>query len=187
MTRLTDTQLVILSAAAPRDNKAVHPLPSSLTLNKGAVASVLKGLVRKGLIEERRAAGRNEIWREGDDGAPIALAITDAGLEAIGVAPDDTTGDAETVVAPALGKARRGKVNAPAKAGVRPGTKQALLIALRKRKGGATIEDAVAATGWQPHSVRGAISGTLKKKLALDVTSEKAEERGRVYRIVGQD
>ena len=37
---------------------------------------------------------------------------------------------------------------------------------------------------WQPHSARGAISGTLKKKLGLDVTSEKDEDRRRVYRIV---
>jgi hypothetical protein len=39
------------------------------------------------------------------------------------------------------------------------------------------------ATGWQAHSVRGAISGALKKKLGLEVTSEKIDGRGRVYRI----
>lgn len=68
----------------------------------------------------------------------------------------------------------------------RPGTKQALLIDLLKRKKGATIDDAVKATGWQPHSVRGAISGTLKKKLGLTIASESIGSRGRVYRIVGQ-
>ncbi len=67
---------------------------------------------------------------------------------------------------------------------VRRGTKQALLIDLLKRKKGATIDDTVKATGWQPHSVRGAISGALKKKLGLAVISEKVERRGRVYRIV---
>ena len=67
---------------------------------------------------------------------------------------------------------------------VRRGTKQALLIDLLKRKKGATIDDAVKATGWQPHSVRGVISGTLKKRLGLTVISEKVERRGRVYRIV---
>jgi hypothetical protein len=69
-------------------------------------------------------------------------------------------------------------------AAVRPGTKQALLIDLLKRKKGATIEKIVAATGWQPHSVRGAISGTLKKKLGLMVTSEKLGDGPRRYRIV---
>ena len=70
--------------------------------------------------------------------------------------------------------------------GARQGTKQALLIGLLKRKTGATIADLVHATGWHAHSVRGAISGTLKKKLGLTVTSEPIEKRGRVYRIVGR-
>jgi len=50
--------------------------------------------------------------------------------------------------------------------------------------GGATIDEIAAVTGWQPHTVRGAMSGALKKKLGLEVTSEKVESRGRVYRIV---
>jgi hypothetical protein len=70
---------------------------------------------------------------------------------------------------------------APAKA--RPETKQAILIAQMQRKEGATIGELVRVTGWQAHSVRGAISGALKKKLGLAVTSEKIEGRGRVYRI----
>ncbi len=68
-------------------------------------------------------------------------------------------------------------------AAARPGTKQALLIDLLKRKKGATIDEAVAATGWQAHSVRGAISGVLKKKLGLAVTSEKPGDGPRRYRI----
>ncbi len=68
---------------------------------------------------------------------------------------------------------------------VRQGTKQALMIDLLKRKKGATIEEIVEATGWQPHSVRGAISGALKKKLGLAVTSDRVGDRGRVYRIAG--
>ncbi len=65
----------------------------------------------------------------------------------------------------------------------RPGTKLASLITLLSRKDGATIADLMKATGWQAHSVRGAISGNLKKKLGLGVTSEKIEGCGRVYRI----
>ncbi len=81
------------------------------------------------------------------------------------------------------GSKPRGKTSPPA---VRQGTKQALLIDLLKRKKGATIDELVEATGWQAHSVRGAISGALKKKLGLTVTSEPIEKRGRVYRIVGR-
>jgi hypothetical protein len=62
-----------------------------------------------------------------------------------------------------------------------------LLISMLRRPKGATVEEVVAATGWQRHTVRGAISGALKKKLSLEVTSDKVEGRGRVYRIVGPD
>ena len=51
------------------------------------------------------------------------------------------------------------------------------------RSDGATITQIVEATGWQPHTVRGAFAGALKKRLGLTVTSEKVEGRGRVYRI----
>jgi hypothetical protein len=62
-------------------------------------------------------------------------------------------------------------------------TKSAVVIALLSRTDGATIESLVAATGWQAHSVRGFMSGTLKKKLGKAVSSEKTEA-GRIYRIV---
>ena len=75
------------------------------------------------------------------------------------------------------------KLASGAKDSPTPGTKTARLIALLNRKEGATIGDLTKAMSWQPHSVRGAISGTLKKKLGLAVTSENVEGRGRVYRI----
>ena len=56
-------------------------------------------------------------------------------------------------------------------------------LELLKRKSGASIIEITAATGWQPHSVRGAISGALKKKLGLAVVSQRVKERGRVYRL----
>ena len=62
-------------------------------------------------------------------------------------------------------------------------TKQQIMIDLLRRPEGAGIEEITAATGWQSHTVRGAMSGTLKKKLGLEVTSEKVEGRGRVYRL----
>jgi hypothetical protein len=65
----------------------------------------------------------------------------------------------------------------------REGTKQAMLIAMLRTEGGATIEEIVAATGWLPHTVRGAMSGALKKKLGLTITSEKVDGRARCYRI----
>ncbi len=98
--------------------------------------------------------------------------------------PKRTKSSAKTDSPPRKAPRRRTTVAKPG--GPRAGTKQALLIDLLKRKTGATITDLTDATGWQPHSVRGAISGALKKKLGLKVTSEPIEKRGRVYRIVGR-
>jgi hypothetical protein len=68
-------------------------------------------------------------------------------------------------------------------AGTRADSKQAKLIEMLKRPDGAAIDEIVKKFAWQPHTVRGAIAGALKKKLGLSVTSEKLEGRGRVYRI----
>ncbi len=62
-------------------------------------------------------------------------------------------------------------------------SKQNRLIELLKCKNGATIEEMMLVTSWQQHSVRGVLSGVIKKKLGLNVSSDK-EERGRVYRII---
>jgi hypothetical protein len=75
--------------------------------------------------------------------------------------------------------------NGEAKAERKPrtDTKLAKLIAMLQAKEGATVEEIATALGWQAHTVRGALYGALKKKLGLNVASEKVEGRGRVYRI----
>ena len=62
-------------------------------------------------------------------------------------------------------------------------SKQSQLIAMLKQPDGATIVEIAKALDWQPHTVRGAIAGALKKKLGLNVESEKVDDRGRVYRL----
>jgi hypothetical protein len=52
-----------------------------------------------------------------------------------------------------------------------------------QREGGATLAEIMKATAWQPHSVRGFVSGTLGKKMGLTVTSMKGEDGARTYRI----
>ena len=68
----------------------------------------------------------------------------------------------------------------------REGTKQAVLIALLTRAEGATLAQMAEATGWQVHTVRGAIAGSLKKSLGLEVISEKQPGSDRIYRIANQ-
>ncbi len=194
MPKLTDTQLVILSAAAQRRDRAVLPLPKSLKIKDGAVTKTLEGLRKKSLLEEKPAARNAAAWREGEDGRHMMLVITDAGLQAIDGEPAEESSKQPTPTKTRAKKPRRRIVQKPtattpkgkkSQTTARQGTKQALLISLLKRKKGATIEAIVAATGWQAHSVRGAISGTLKKKLGLAVTSERVGGGSRVYQIAG--
>jgi predicted ArsR family transcriptional regulator len=83
-------------------------------------------------------------------------------------------------------RATKRKAGPKAKApGTRADSKQAKLIEMLKQRDGATIDEIAKKFDWQPHTVRGAIAGALKKKLGLDIQSEKVEGRGRVYRIAG--
>jgi hypothetical protein len=204
--QLSDTQLIILSAAAQRDDRIALPLPANL--KGGAATKVVSTMIAKGLIEEveaRRIALQphlsDPIWRETGNGHGMTLIATDAGLAAIGIMLDETrepeapqpatgadtgaSGEASDNDAASSDIAPTAPAGAKSRAHRMPreGTKQATLIAMLRAPDGATIAEIVAATGWQPHTVRGAMAGALKKKLGLDITSEKVEERGRVYAI----
>ena len=187
MAGLSDTQAVILSAAAKRPEHIALPLPQSL--RGGAAAKVVGAMIANGLLQEVDADLRKgePMWRETGDGHGTTLIATDAGLAAIGIEPDDANpapaGDNDAPSdAPAPDTDTEPQA-APKARTPREGTKQATLIAMLRAPEGATIEEITAATGWQSHTVRGAMAGALKKKLGLEVTSEKVEGRGRVYRL----
>ena len=192
--QLTDTQRITLSAAAQREDGAILPLPTSLKARGAAVTNLVNSLHKKGLVAEQPASPDAAAWREAQNGGRMMLVITDAGLRAIdgGLAAESRKQPARTTARTKQPRrrARRASVGStpkhPRSAPVRRGTKQGTLIDLLKRKRGATIEEMVEATGWQAHSVRGAISGALKKTLGLPVTSEKVNGRSRVYRIVAR-
>jgi hypothetical protein len=99
-----------------------------------------------------------------------------------------TGGARRANVAPAKGKAGKKatpKKKAPrsARNEVREGSKIATILDLLKRPGGATAKELLKATSWQPHSLRGFISGTLGKKMGLTVTSTKGEDGERSYSV----
>ena len=196
--QLSDTQLLILSAAAQRDDRNVLPLPGSL--RGGAATKVVGALLSRGLIAEtatdsqtKADAALNRIWRNDEDGRAILLHVTDAGLAAIGVEPEDAPDSANTAPegtteAPSADTATAGRIGPttlprPSRASYATARSRLRLIAMLRRTEGATIAQIVEATGWQPHTVRGAFAGALKKKLGLEVSSEKVEGRGRVYRL----
>jgi hypothetical protein len=77
----------------------------------------------------------------------------------------------------------RSAKSAPAAAPSRPGSKAAAIIALLKAKRGATIPEMMDATGWQAHSVRGFIAGSLRKRHGREVTWQKRDGEDRRYRL----
>lgn len=186
MPKLTDLQMVLLSSAAQRDGGALLPLPKRLKLKARVQTRVFNALLKKELVSEQPAPPDAPAWREIGDGQRFMLVISPAGLEAIEVEPEEGRNKPDKNNRPKPSrkpsKKRKGATQ-PAIPDVRPGTKLALMIGLLSRDDGATIAEIVAATGWQQHSVRGAISGALKKKLGLTVSSDVEEDRGRVYRI----
>jgi hypothetical protein len=93
MTRLSDTQLTILSAAAQRPDGNLLPLPGSL--RGGAAGKVLGALLGRGLVREEVTDGTrpadaafNTLWRHEEGGRAVLLRITAAGLKALGIEPE---------------------------------------------------------------------------------------------------
>jgi Protein of unknown function (DUF3489) len=202
---LSDTQLLILSAASQRTDHAAT-LPPNL---KGSAAKkVIDRLLKQKLLQELGAKDDMPVWRRGHDNRPYTLRITKGGLKAIqvkdvAVATDDnaTAGPDEVVAANAAaetnlkerpGRARRSSAKKAAAPSVKatkassgrpsPDSKQDRVVALLHQPRGATLDILVKATGWQKHSVRGFLAGTVRKKLKLALISEKIDGI-RTYRI----
>ena len=136
MTKLADTQRVILSAASQRTDRLALPLPKSL--NGGAANKVIKPLIEKGLIDEVEANRKlgDPVWRETGDGHGVTLVITAAGLAALGLEPEAPAQAAaefptSSEATPTTGEeVTADEMKVPKQRKTRDGTKQAAMIAM---------------------------------------------------------
>ncbi len=163
MSKLSPTQQRILTAASkqPRIDVREHmrDMKSPAIRDK-----VVESMLKNGLIAEDPDA----------DG--VAYIISDAGFAAIGKSkPKEKVAVSPKKAAPAEKPAAEPKEKKV--------SKQQMLIDMLKREEGATLKQMMDATGWQKHSLHGAMAGGLKKKLGYNITSTKEDGGERVYRI----
>lgn len=172
MTKLSDIQLVLLSTASAREDGSLLPPPESLGAPATRIRRAITQLMTRVFAAEFEISDRARVWRtEGEQ--KLGVMITDAGRAAIGI------GESKMERPEAAQPAAPADVSAAATP--RPGSKQALVVDLLKRDGGASLAELVEATAWLPHTTRAALTGLRKRGLA--VTSEKVEGTTR-YQIV---
>ena len=192
--KLTDTHLVLLSAAAQREDRCLVAPP---TLKGGAAQRVANKLISYGVVKEIRAKTEEPVWRRDEGlGASYALRLTAAGVKAIvadeGAEPENANsqGDAlenrdQLVVSPETA-ARDTPIeeamgHVPARPSApRSGSKLAQVIKLLQPRHGATINELIDATDWLAHTTRAALTSLRKRGYAIAIDRS---ERGSFYRI----
>ena len=177
MTKLTNTQLMVLSQAVARED-GVGVVPPRM--NRAASAKVGSSLVARRLMREVRAKPGMPVWREDEQGRRVSLIITRAGRDAIGVADEAGERDRQSPSASSA-SALLGDPSF-ASAAPRPGSKQALIVAMLSQDKGATLDALIAATGWLPHTTRAALTGLRKRGFSIERIRD--ETNGSLYRIV---
>ena len=183
--KLTDAQLVMMSAAAQRED---HCLTLPETMKGAVVGKVSAKLLKLGLVREIRAKAGIPVWRRDEAGLGFALKLTTAGLKAIAV-DEEREETIDPIGAPQLDPRPGAKTVAdPCDVGEhdetripRKGSKLARVIDLLRRIDGATILQLTEATGWLPHTTRAALTGLRKRGYA--VVRERVGAADSVYRI----
>jgi hypothetical protein len=181
MTKLSDTQLVVLSKAAARDD-GLATIPEGL--NKAAAAKVAASLVSRKLMREVRAKPDMPGWRIDVEGRGMSLVITREGRQAIGIEDGENNGSNQSLaikneragVQQASRRKRPASIDEP-----RAGSKQALIIKMLSRKSGGTLDALVEATGWLLHTTRAALTGLRKR--GYTVLLERQDGKPSLYRI----
>lgn len=164
MTKLSDTQSILLSNASCREGGSLWPAPETLTAPKPAIAKSFASLLARGLAEERETSDASSTHRTDGD-LRYGVFITAAGLEAIGLGAGN---EAPPVLQPAATQPPRA-------------TKTEAVLDLLRRGEGATLAELIETTGWLPHTTRAALTGLRKKGHVLDKSKRGADT---CYRIL---
>jgi uncharacterized protein YciI len=161
MSKLTNSQRIVLSGAAPRADGAAT-LPERMT--EKAAQKLAATLSEKGLVREVRAKADMPVWRRNEEGRACALIVTKLGREANkGQEQSPSLSVSEVADNAAASTATVPEATAP-----RDGTKIAKVIGLLQRDDGATLDEVIAATGWLPHTSRAAFTGLRKRGYAIE-------------------
>jgi len=178
---LTPTQHAILSHALDHTDGRIEWFPSNI--HGGARQKVLAGLAKRGLIGQIGARWR--VIAAGYDALGVPrpgvgkkrIGKCEAKLDQIIANAEGAPPDAELEAAVAAAEATWAKPR------TRAHSKQAEVVRMLQRPEGATVRQICDATGWQPHTVRGAFAGAFKKKLGLTLVSDKQPGGERIYRV----
>ena len=195
--KLTDTQLLMLSAAAQRND---HYLVAAPNLKVAAAQKIAGKLIASGLVKEIKAKRGIPVWRRDNDaGLSYALRLTAAGSNAVAIdessKPEhvDDDGDLRESVALARSSSEEHSALNPSSVGEngtapqrssspRGGTKLARVVELLQQDRGASIAELVVVTGWLAHTTRGALTG-LRKRGFVTAIDRSDKERGSIYRV----
>jgi hypothetical protein len=160
MTKLSDTQIVLLSTASNRADGSLFPPADNVTARPDHIRRSVEALIRKQLVREFETEDAGSTWRRDGDTC-FGVVITDAGRTAL------------AILLPGEGRASEPEASggpvpaSTAEAPSRPSKIRTVLNLLRREEG-ATLPELVDATGWLPHTMRAALTGLRKKGHALD-------------------
>ena len=172
MPKLSDTQAVLLAAAAARPDLSVLPPPDTIRLKGAALDRTLRALVTRGLIAEARRGGETLEVGQQPPGRHAIRPRRDRGR------------DGGTCAGRLRDRVRPGAADASRAPPQRPGGKLGVLLAAVARPEGATLDDLTAASGWLPHTTRAAL--TRLRQRGYDVRLADTGTR-KAYHLVPAD
>ena len=171
MPRLSDTQAILLTAAAARTDLSLLPVPDTIRLKGGALDRTVKALLDRGFVTDGTGTGATAQPTTGGN----HLVITPKGLAAIGVESPDA-GSTLSLDGPGAGRGTDAAIRPD-----RPGGKLGVLLDAVARPTGATLDELTTATAWLPHTTRAALARLRQR--GFDVRLATTEGR-KAYRLV---